>query len=98
MGKSLEELATEREAALPGFRKRLEPLRALVREQPFVGGATPTYADYIPFSLFQWAGNVSRFRLLAADDPLTGWCDRVADLHGGLARRGRMAPSGREGL
>jgi glutathione S-transferase len=93
LGKSLEDVVADREAALPGFRQGLEPLRALLREQPFVGGATPTYADYIPFSLFQWAANVSRFPVLAPDDPLAAWCDRVADLHDGLARKGRLAPA-----
>lgn len=92
-GKSLEEVVADREAALPVFRQGLDPLRALLREQAFVGGAAPTYADYVPFSLFQWAGNVSRFPLLAQDDPLAAWCDRVADLHDGLARKGRLAPS-----
>lgn len=91
-GMTLEAYVADRDAILPGFRQSLEPLRALVREQPFVGGATPTYADYIPFSLFQWAGNASRFALLEPDDPLTAWLDRVADLHDGLARKGRLAP------
>ena len=93
LGKSLEAVVADREAALPVFRQGLEPLRALLREQPFVGGARPTYADYIPFSLFQWAANVSRLSLLTPDDPLTAWCDRVAELHGGLARKGRLAPA-----
>lgn len=93
LGMTLEEFVADREAALPGFQKGLDPLRALLREQPFVGGGKPTYADYIPFSLFQWATNVSHFQLLAPDDPLAAWCERVADLHGGLARKGRMATS-----
>lgn len=97
LGKSLEEVVADREAALPVFRQGLDPLRALLREQPFVGGARPTYADYVPFSLFQWAANVSRFSLLAPDDPLTAWCDRVADLHDGLARKGRLAPRASSG-
>lgn len=91
LGKPLEAVVADREAALPVFRQGLEPLRALLREQPFVGGARPTYADYVPFSLFQWAANVSSFSLLAPDDPLTAWRDRVADLHDGLARRGVAA-------
>ena len=89
LGKSLEEVVANRDATLPAYREGLDPLRALLREQPFVGGPTPSYADYIPFSLLQWAANVSQFPVLAPDDPLTAWCDRVADLHDGLARRGR---------
>lgn len=92
LGKPLEEVVANRDVALPAYRKALEPLRALLREQRFVGGSMPTYADYIPFSLFQWAANVSRFTILTPDDPLTAWCDRVADLHDGLARQGRREP------
>jgi glutathione S-transferase len=86
-GMPLEEVGADRETAVVAFRQALDPLRALVGEQPFVGGQAPTYADYLPFSILQWAANVSSFALLADDDPLIAWRERVADLYDGLARK-----------
>lgn len=85
-GMTLEQVTAEREAALPGFRKLLEPLRQPLRRAPFLGGEAPAYADMIVFGSFQWARVVSAFELLAADDPVAAWRERMLDLHGGLAR------------
>jgi hypothetical protein len=38
------------------------------------------------FGAFQWARCVSPFALLAADDPVRSWRDRLLDAFGGLAR------------
>lgn len=82
----LEEVQAGRDERVEGFRKSLQPLRATVGEQPFLGGDQPLYADYIAFGAFQWARVASPFRLLAADDPVQGWVERCLDLHGGVAR------------
>ena len=86
-GTTLEALAANRDQALPGFRKALQPLRLLLRAQPFLAGEGPAYADYIVFGAFQWARCVSDFRLLEADDPVHAWRERMLDLQDGLARR-----------
>jgi glutathione S-transferase len=94
--KSLEELAADRANEITGFRRALDPLRATLRAQSFLGGATATYADYILFSLFQWARIVSTFDPLESTDALTAWRERMLDLHDGLARSepGRAAREG----
>jgi glutathione S-transferase len=86
-GVKLEALVAEREAGIAGFRQSLHPLRMVLRGQPFLGGAAPLYADAIVFGCFQWARCTSPFRLLAADDPVEAWRQRMLDLHGGMARR-----------
>jgi glutathione S-transferase len=86
-GKSLEQVQAGREERLPAFRKSLQPLRTLLTAQPFLGGESPLYADYLVFGPFQWARVVSAFPLLAPDDPVASWCDRVLDLFDGLARQ-----------
>lgn len=53
---------------------------------PFVGGGEPLYADYVVFGLFQWARCTSVLPLLATDDPLRFWCDRLLASFDGLAR------------
>jgi glutathione S-transferase len=90
-GRTLEALQAGREERLDGFRKTLEPLRAVLRRQPFLGGAAPLYADYIVAGSLQWARVVSAFRILADDDLVADWFGRVLDLHGGLGRSQRAA-------
>lgn len=85
-GMTLEAAQADRDARLEGFRQSLHALRMVLRSQPFLGGATPLYADAIIFGGFQWARCVSPFRLLAADDPVEAWRQRMLDLHGGMAR------------
>jgi glutathione S-transferase len=85
-GKPLAELAAAREQDIAGFRKLLDPARAVMRAQPFLSGANPAYADYILFSLFQWARIVSPFEVLEPKDALTAWRERMLDLFDGLAR------------
>ncbi|MDE2515471.1 MAG: glutathione S-transferase family protein [Rhodospirillales bacterium] len=90
LGGSLESVMAGRETRVEQFRKSLDPLRVALKDRPFLGGAAPLYADYIPFAALQWARCTSDFALLAADDTLQPWFDRLLDAHGGLARRARI--------
>lgn len=65
------------EEKIAAVRKALEPLRAVVRERPFLSGAAPFYADYIGAGFFFWWRAVSPTRLLLPDDPLTPWFERI---------------------
>ena len=82
----LEDTRTGRDKAIERFSRTLDPLRAALKRQPFVSGSNPAYADYIVFSVFQWARVMSPQTLLADDDPLAAWRDRILDLHSGFAR------------
>lgn len=86
-GMTLEECVRDREARLPAFRAALAPLRRTVERQPFLGGDSANYADYVVFGAFQWARAISDFELLAEEDPLARWRGRLLDLFDGLARR-----------
>jgi glutathione S-transferase len=92
--RKLEELAATRETEIVSFRRLLDPARAALRTQPFLCGASPAYADYILFSLLQWARVVSPLEVLDANDALAAWREKLLDLHGGLARA--QAPRGKE--
>lgn len=87
--KSLEEMAAQRDTDVIEFRRALDPVRATLRGQAYLCGAEPAYADYILFSVFQWARIVSPFELLKEDDLVAAWRTRVLDLFGGLARQER---------
>ena len=61
-GKTLEELAANREKDIAAIRRLFDPVRASLRSQPFISGTQPAYADYIVFSPLQWARIVSADR------------------------------------
>lgn len=86
-GMTLEAVQEGREARLPQFRALLQPVRMVLGKQRWLGGETPSYGDYIVFGTLQWPRCASRFELLAADDPIAGWRERMLDLFDGLGRR-----------
>ncbi|OHV72236.1 glutathione S-transferase family protein [Ensifer sp. LCM 4579] len=85
-GKPLQAVAEAGQADLESFSAKLEPLRHLLKFQPFLGGDGPLFSDYIVFGALQWARIVSRQRLLADGDVVTDWFERCLDLHDGLGR------------
>lgn len=85
-GKRLEEVIAGRDAGLSAFRASLEPLRATLTYQPFLGGASPLFADYIVFGALQWGRIASSFKLLDDKDSIAQWFERCLDLHGGIGR------------
>ena len=48
------------------FRDSLEPVREVLKEQPFLGGQKPTYADYALVSIFLTAKCTSSFPVCIA--------------------------------
>lgn len=89
LGRSLEAAQAEREARLPMVREMLLPLRLTLRDQPFLGGAAPLFADYAIFGAFMWVRGISTLAVLAADDPVAAWRERMLALHGGLAAQAK---------
>jgi glutathione S-transferase len=86
VGVTLEELSNRREAHIRDFRESLNLLRTILKNQPFFAGDQPMYADHAIFGPFQWARCTSQFQLLADDDPLRIWFERMLGAYGGLAR------------
>jgi len=86
MGKTLEQIVEGREAAIAGFSAKLMPLRLTLKSQPWIGGSSPLFADYIVFGALQWARVTSSAKLLEADDPVQDWFERCLDLYDGLGR------------
>lgn len=86
-GKSLEEVAAGQDAALAAYPAKLEPLRQTLSLQPYLGGETPLFSDYIVFGGLQWARVISPITLLADDDPVSVWFERCLDLFHGAGRK-----------
>ena len=89
--KTLDELRAGRDQALQRLGRGLEPMQAHLKRQAYICGENPAYADYVLFSIFQWARIMSPQEILQSDNPLHGWRERVLDLHGGFARDVRVA-------
>ena len=85
-GMTLEAVQAGRETRVAEFRASLLPVRLVLGKQPWLGGETPSYADYIVFGTLQWPRCASRFELLEADDPIAAWRERMLDLFDGLGR------------
>ena len=86
VGKTLEEFAEGREHTLPELQERLAPMHMMLKSQPFIGGQEALFADYVVFGVFQWLRITSGLSMIAKDDPVRDWLERMLDLHGGLGR------------
>ncbi len=85
LGRSLEDHQRGREAMLQQFHKQLLPLSRMLDKQPFTGGSSPLYPDYIVFGSLQWPQVISAFSLLPDKGTLVrDWFDRMAGLYDGL--------------
>jgi len=84
--KTLEQARAEAADAQKRLARALEPLQAALKRQPYVCGQEPAYGDYILFSVFQWARVMSPQQVLAPEDPLAAWRERMLDLFSGFAR------------
>ena len=91
-GMTLEAFCADRDSKLAAFRQSLTPLRATLQAQPYLGGEAADYADYIVFGGFQWARCISKLQLLAPDDPVAAWRNRLLEAFDGLAGRAKGYP------
>lgn len=91
LGRTLEEVAAGREAKLAAARESLAPLRLTLMHQgqPFIAGERAGYADYCVAGVLLWIASIGTLPLLAADDPVVAWFERVQGLFGGV---GHTAP------
>lgn len=85
-GKPLEQVAPDRAAEIAAFPATLEPLRHMLKFQPFLGGERPLFADYILFGALQWLRITTGSVPLDADDPAGQWFERCLDLFDGAGR------------
>lgn len=86
-GMKLEDVSADREQRVVGFRQSLEPVRVTLATQPYLAGDVPLYADFAVFGCLQWARCISAFPLLAPDDPVAAWRDRMLESYSGFAKQ-----------
>lgn len=91
LGRTLEELEAASGEELAVFPAKLEPMRHVLKFQPYLGGDMPLFADYILFGALQWARIVSSKPIVKSDDAVRDWLERCLDLHGGRGRSAKAA-------
>lgn len=84
MKKTLEDIQAGRDDRIEKFRTTLTPLRIALSGQSFIGGDAPIYADYIVFGTVKWLVQVAPFEVLASDDPVKAWFDRIDAQYSGV--------------
>ncbi|TPW29738.1 glutathione S-transferase family protein [Martelella alba] len=82
LGMTLEEVATGREAEAEQFGRKLQPLRQMLKSQPFIGGASPLFADYIVFGALRWLSMTAKIAVMEPNDPVTAWYERCIEVAG----------------
>lgn len=90
-GATLEAVSADTAGRLAEFRSALAPMRLVLGSQAYLCGAAPGYADYCVFGMFMWARCISATELLAPDDKLVPWRERLLDAFGGMARQAAIA-------
>ena len=85
-GKTLEEVQAGREDRVAAFRASLTPLRVALQGRPWLGGATPSYADHIVAGTLMWPRCTSAFPVVDPEGPIAEWFGRVLDLYDGFGR------------
>jgi glutathione S-transferase len=85
-GRTLEDVVAGRDDVLVTLRAQLEPMRHMLKFQPYLGGQTPLFADYILFGALQWARITTGLDLMPADHAVAQWFERCLDLHGAMGR------------
>lgn len=89
LGRTLEEAQAASVPNLDVLRGSMTPARMVLKKQDFLSGTTPAFNDYCLFGVFIWTRLVSPLELVAKDDPLWHWQDRMLDLFNGHARKAK---------
>lgn len=70
---TLEAVHAERGQHRAAFHKNLLTLDLMLRQQPFIGGQTPNYADFIVYGSLKWPAECSEYDLLPDKDRIRRW-------------------------
>ncbi|KPB02417.1 glutathione S-transferase family protein [Ahrensia marina] len=90
-GMTLEDFGATRGASSTDLHKVLTPIEAMLADQPFIGGQSPLYADYVVFGALQWLRIFKGQSLLKKDSKAEAWMNTLLDMYDGEGRNAVMA-------
>ncbi|MEM8749718.1 MAG: glutathione S-transferase family protein [Pseudomonadota bacterium] len=90
-GMTLEDFSTKMAATPDDLKKAILPLEMLLRDQPYIGGDTPLFADYVVFGPLQWLRTMQGEQGLPQDGTVADWFGRLLDMYDGMGRAQKAA-------
>ncbi len=88
---TLEELHSKREEKIETFKNALMPLNLMLKRQPYIGGETPLFADYVVFGALQWLRMTCTLPVLSGESEVPQWFNKLLNMYGGMGRSARSA-------
>ncbi len=86
---TLEELHSGREVKIEVLLSALLPLKLMLKSQPFIGGETPLFADYVVFGALQWMRMTCTIAVLPTEGEIADWFNTLLDMYDGMGRKAR---------
>jgi glutathione S-transferase len=96
-GCTLEAYCEDRPRWLSEFATTIAPLEQTLSEQPYLAGGAPAYADYVTFSVLQYARLGSPRELLPEGSATRRWRNAIVAMFDALGDRYPGYPATREG-
>jgi glutathione S-transferase len=90
-GCTLEEFSSKHPKNADALNRALKPLELTLKQQPFIGGDTPLFGDYVVFGALQWLNTTASVDYLTGDTPVTRWFNTLLDMYEGMGRAGKVA-------
>lgn len=85
LGSKLSDINADPETGKANLGKVLKPFENMLKSTQFIGGDTPTYADYCLFGVLKWADIVSPYRPINDSSALGKWFVRLENMYGAHA-------------
>ena len=85
-GMTLEEFDAKFPKNNEDLNKALTPLQVMLSRQPFIGGETPLFADYVVFGALQWLRTTTTHGI-RPEGRVEAWLETLLDMYDGLGRK-----------
>jgi len=85
-GCTLEAIHVGEEKGKAGLAAALVPFNETLASAPFLGGDSPTYADFALFGVLKWVDIVSSYRVIDDSSDVGKWFVRLENMYNGYAR------------
>ena len=90
-GCTLEEFDAKFPKNADGLNAALLPLELTLKKQPFIGGKTPLFADYVVFGALQWLRTTAGDEFLPKEGGVATWFNALLDMYDGMGRNAASA-------
>jgi glutathione S-transferase len=81
LGNKLSDINADPDTGKANLEKALIPFNNMLKNTQFIGGNTPTYADYCLFGVLKWADVVSPYRPINDSSALGEWFVRLENMY-----------------